>query len=438
MDTRWAPAVTVAVAEPGGAALLLPAALLVAAALVVAYRARYAARRGGYRMIPRRWQGRPTLPPAWRQARAGEPPSATDTLDARVRGLLTGLDDAVRARAPDPGRPPAAIREAAAETAAALRLRLRLDDPALARNEPQRRRVLEEVAARCRRARDRLPAAGAGPDDAGPAAHADAARGRAGELAGRVGVAEAALRDLAARYAPAATAPVRGHPAAARERLAAAAEALNRTGDPAAPAAARSALDEAEALAAGVHRRAGELARARAHLSEALTAAEADVTEARAQYALRAHADAVERAVHDVRRSREPMRAAAPPDAPDGPFADPFAGLRRLGEVAPALAERLAPGRAGEARNRRARSLLGEALLTARAELAAAQEFVTAHRAFTGSAARTRLAEAAHQLARAEAVAPNDPLAAVPVAWHADALAREGRARAERDAYPVT
>ncbi|MDT0342481.1 TPM domain-containing protein [Streptomyces litchfieldiae] len=454
MHTAHVAALTAA-AEPGAArasdavALLLPLALALAVVLVVLHlRRRHGT--GGYRSVPHRWDGRATAPPSEAEARRREPSVAE--LDARARGLLIRLDDAVLQRdeelraaaaqsgttATDPHR--AAVADAAAQAEEALRMRHRLDDPAVRRNETEHRRVLNDIIGRCSRARDRLNVltgslaqARGLPDGAGEALASARSRGEA--LAGRLDAAEDMLRRLDERYAERALTPVRGHPVAARERLAAARDELARAdravaaGDLTAAAdavrAAEAGIGQGEALAEGVTRWARELGRADNALAQALTATGTDVAEAPGLPALR---DAVDRARQALTEARE---GAGP-----GPR-DPFGGLRRLAEGATPLAQALAPDREREARNRRDRMLLEEALLTAGAELTAARDYITTHRGEVGSPARARLAEAGHQLDRALGTAPHDAAAALPFAWRADALAREARALALRDANAV-
>ncbi|RKN09078.1 hypothetical protein [Streptomyces radicis] len=424
----------------GWVALLLPLTLLGAAALVALYllvrmllplptrgerdRGRTAVRGWGGRASPRARRGDDTPP---------------DELDTRARGLLIRLDDAVLRRldevvfagAADGQR---ATVEARAEADATLRLRHRLDDPSIERNDPERRRLLREIIDRCSRALARLeaepgPAAGAeAPPGVTPGALARA-RERAEELAARLDAADTALRTLAERYAPEAVAPVRGNPVTGRERLTEARRLLAEAGrdeERAAEAlrAAEVAMGRAEALADGVARRATELARADKALAEALRATEADVADAPALPTLRTPVERARRALDAVRAGQGRR--------------DPFGGLRTLARAGTPLAGALAPDQPPMRGDRRARTLLDNALLTAGGELAAARDYVATHRGEVGSPARTRLAEAGHQLDRALGVAPHDTDAALPHAWRADALARRARVLAARDAGAAT
>ncbi|WP_165956236.1 hypothetical protein, partial [Streptomyces hainanensis] len=399
----------VASGSGGATVVVLPLALVAALVLVVGYLVARGLRgrglRGRYRMVPLRWSGRSTEPPT----QSHDPPLAE--LDRRARGLLIETDDAVRTRAEAyafaPDAPPAALGEAATRTAEALRIRFRLDEPALERNDLERRRLLEEIELRCARAGERLAASPPGVDEA-------AVRTGATELPGRIAAAEGTLRRLVERFGADAVAPVAGHPAAARARLARGGELLRREG----PAAAAAPLAGAGLLVDGVARWTDEVERAATVFAEAAQETEADLREAGSEHALR---DASARADAALAEARATVAG------------DPFGALRRLGEADAALAAALASRREREDRNRRARSMFEQALLTAAATLAAAQDHLTAHRESVGTAARTRLAQAAHLLERSWEVAHNDPATALPIARRVDALAVEGRALALRD-----
>ncbi|WP_326598809.1 hypothetical protein [Streptomyces sp. NBC_01803] len=431
--------------EPDAVVLVLPLALLMAVVLVVLYHARRSGGRGAYRSVPLRWRGQATAPPSEAGAWAGEPP--VEELDAEARGLLIRLDDAVLARieeldfaaeqageeATRPFR--AAVADAGAEAGETLRLRHRLDDPAVRRDETERHRRLHEIIGRCAHARARLDSVAGSFGQArglpGRAAEAlENARRRARALPERIDAARARWHELAARYPETALTPVRGHPAAAGERLSAAEGRLRRAERALAEDDERSAADavraaeraigQAETLADGVLRRGRELAAAENARAEAVRAAEHDLAEAPAVPALR----------DPVTRAQAGLAGALRED-------DPFAALRRLADTGTPLVRALAPDRDREAGNRRARVLLDHAVLTADSTLSATRDYVTTHRGMVGSAARGRLAEAEHQRDRALATAPHDTTAALPFAWRADALARQARAAAVRDAGSV-
>ncbi|MGX2994749.1 TPM domain-containing protein [Streptomyces sp. JNUCC 64] len=391
----------------------------------------------------------------------GRPPGAPGPaplpeLDARARRLLVGTDDAVRTSAEELGfataqfgeeatRPFAeALAAARAELTAAFRLRQRLDD-ADPEDDAARRRMLDEIVARCGEANRRLDAESAAFDrlraleKSAPEAleHADTAYQR---VSARTEGAREALERLGAAYAPAAALPVAGHLEQARDRLAFAGAGLTAAreavaaGDHARAAvrlrAAEGAVDQAETFVTAVERLAEETAAADRALPDALTETETDLAEARGvldgpadqlpSAELRGRVARAEAVVRDVRAERAAGRY------------NPIGALRRLEEADTALDGALAGAREREAAEGRARSLLGQSLLTARSAVGAAADYVTTHRGAVGSAARTRLAEAQRHLDRAERD-DGGTAAALADAQRADALAGEARRLAERD-----
>ncbi|MFD6434932.1 TPM domain-containing protein [Streptomyces venezuelae] len=453
------PSVTPGTADPGADAsgaddsatgdLVLPVAAACAAgiAATVAYKRRR-----------KRATTRTTPGGGWGQG-AGQEATPLPELDKQARLLLVETDDAVRTSTEELGFATAQFGEDAArpfadalayaqtELTAAFRLRQELDD-AYPEDDPTRRRMLEEIVARCTEAGRRLDAETAGFDElralekSAPAAleHAETVFR---QVAARTGAAETTLSGLRAKYAPTAFAAVLGHVEQAKDRLVFATTHLNQArqsvdvGENGKAAvhlrAAEGAVDQAGTFVDAVDRLADELALAAEKLPGALADAEADLADARGLIEgtstevstadLRGRVARAESVVAEVRG-----RTAA------GPY-DPLDALRRVEEADTALDEALAGAREREVSDRRARSLLSQALLTARSAVGAATDFVTTHRGAVGSEARTRLAEAGRHLAQAEAEAAedDDPTAALGAAQRADALAREAQQLAERD-----
>ncbi|MDH2393839.1 TPM domain-containing protein [Streptomyces sp. HNM0663] len=419
------PAITPGEADPGGGAgegtagtgagdLVLPIAVIGSAAAVAAYAVARRRRRTATRTTPQGNQAgwsAPQLPGPPEQ-----PPLAE--LDDRARRSLVETDDAFRTSGEELALAAArfgaeatrpfteAVDFAEAELTSAFRLRQQLDD-AYPEDEPTRRRMLEEIVARCTEADRRLDAVA---EDFGelralehdaPAVLA-AAEEEYGELSGRMVTAEAALGVLRLRYAPSASAPVAGHAEQAQDRLLFAGACLDEARQAAEEEdrgtaavrvrAAEGALSQGRQLMEAIDRRGQELAEAAGKLPELLSQAE---VEGRLQAA---------------------------------PY-DPLAALRR----------------AVEASGRDARSLLDPAALGARASIAAAADHITTHRAAIGSRARTLLSEARRHLERARGLAgrgdggvwtggkDGDPQAALAETQRADALAREALRLATAD-----
>ncbi|MFJ2112457.1 TPM domain-containing protein [Streptomyces sp. NPDC087850] len=456
-----APAITPGAADPGGAGdgaavnLVLPVVVVVAAAGAATYAFSRRRRRVASRTTPgaagRQGWGSP--------GGTGPPPLVPlPELDGRAKRLLVGTDDALRTSQEELGFVTAQFGEAAAapftdavafakgELTAAFRVRQRLDD-AYPEDDADRRRMLDEIIARCTRADARLDAESEGFDrlralernapqalDAVTAAHR--------ELTGRVDTAAATLTALRGRYADSASAPVADSVTQAGDRLVFASTALGEArssvgaGDNGGAAvhvrAAESAVDQAATLVAAVERRAQELAEAAGKLPGALTETETDLADARGL--LRGTAEGVPTADLQGRIGRAEAVADEVRREMDTGRYDPIDALRRVEEADAVLDEALAGARRREEGDRRAGTLLDQAMLTARSAIGAAADYVTTHRGAVGSQSRTRLAEAQRRLESAHTrAASGDAQSALAEAQAADGLARAAQDLAEQD-----
>ena len=113
--------------------------------------------------------------------------------------------------------------------------------------------------------------------------------------------------------------------------------------------------------------------------------------------------------------------------------ADPLTALHKVQEADEALDTILAATRDAQQREQRAQAGLAQALSTARAEVASAEDFISTRRGAVGSQARTRLAEAKRHLAAAEAAASTDAGRGLSEAQQAATLAREAADIAQQD-----
>ncbi|MFE3825116.1 TPM domain-containing protein [Streptomyces sp. NPDC059092] len=452
-------------ARDGGAAtnLVLPVVVVVGAGAVAAYAFAKRRRRVGARTTP--GHGRGPGPGRGRAAggRPSEPPATPLTeLDAGARRRLVGTDDALRTSEEELGVVRArfgaeeaapftdAVAFAKGELTVAFRLRQELDD-ACPEDDATRRRMLDEIVARCAEADRRLDAESGAFDRLrslernAPQALATA-RTAFRELGDRAGAARTTLAGLRERYAGSASAPVADCPAQAEDRLVFASDSLDtaggfvESGENGRAAvhirAAEGAVGQAETLVGAVERRARELAEAAGKLPGALTATETDLVDARGLLK-DAPADVPTAGLRGGIGRAEAVTAAVRRAVNAGPY-DPIDALRRVEEAAAVLDEALdaAPtgGRQREAGGRRAGSLLDQAMLTARSAIGAAADYVTTHRGAVGSQARTRLAEARRRLEWARAQAGTGEIRpARAEAQRADALARQAQELAERD-----
>lgn len=386
----------------------------------------------------------------------GPAPLTLPELDAKAKALLVETDDAIRTSTEELGFATAQFGEEAvaaftqavefgkSELTAAFRLRQQLDD-AYPEDDATRRRMLDEIVARCTEASRRLDAESADFDrlrdlekNAPQALATVEAHFHA--LTGRTTTAEATLTALGRQYADSAAAPVASNPEQAKDRLLFATTSLGEAraaigaGDNGKAAvhvrAAEGAVDQAATLVDAVERRAQELAEAAGKLPGALNETDTDLADARGLLTgttegstadLRGRISRAEAVLADVRQEQAAGRY------------DPMDALRRVEEADAALDEALAGARERESGRQRAAALLDQALLTARSAIGAATDYITTSRGAIGSQARTRLAEAQRHLERSTSLAGSDPAGALAEAQQADSLARQAQQLAEQD-----
>lgn len=454
------PAIVPGEADPGGGGasgesgagdFVLPVVAVGAAGALGAYaytrRKRRSAGGGSGGSKTTGWSGQDTAPA----------PTPLPDLDARAKAMLVETDDAIRTSTEELGFATAQFGEEAVaaftaavdfgkgELTAAFRLRQQLDD-AYPEDDATRRRMLDEIVARCTEANRRLDAESADFDrlrdlekNAPQALATVEAHFRT--LTGRTTTAEATLTALGRQYADSASAPVASNPEQAKDRLLFATTSLGEaraaigTGDNGKAAvhvrAAEGAVDQAATLVDAVERRAQELAEAAGKLPGALNETDTDLADARGLLTgtaegtstadLRGRIGRAEAVLADVRQEQAAGRY------------DPMDALRRVEEADAALDEALAGARERESGRQRAAALLDQALLTARSAIGAAADYITTSRGAVGSQARTRLAEAQRHLERSASLTASDPPGALAEAQQAESLARQAQQLAEQD-----
>jgi hypothetical protein len=203
---------------------------------------------------------------------------------------------------------------------------------------------------------------------------------------------------------------------------------------PAAPAvlaagAAQEAVGQATTLLDAVERTATDLPTAAAQLTTAITAVDAELAAARRALS-EAEAGPSGTALGAQLDQIQALLAMA--RGPQG-GADPLTALHKVQEADEALDTILAATRDAQQREQRAQAGLAQALSTARAEVAAADDFISTRRGAVGSRARTRLAEAQRHLAAAEGAGMTDAAAGLAEAQQAATLAREAADLAQQD-----
>jgi uncharacterized membrane protein YgcG len=381
-----------------------------------------------------------------RPAAAPAGPSTAE-LTAKANDLLVELDNDLRASEQElalaTGRYGAeatasytvALQSARQDVAEAFRLRLTLDESP-GPDEASRRRTLEEIIQRCTAADGRLDAESEAFDalrDLEARVEAEAAElaERQAAIEARIPAATTALEAVRAGYVgPVATA-IDGNVDQARQRLELAGSVTREATDAVtaddrpraalAVRAAEDALGQAGTLLDAVERGRTDLDAARAAVDTLVAEVEADLAAARAAQQGTAGLAA---AVTGAEQALAATRAAVAE-----PRSDPLSVTARLEEADAALDRALAEIRDAGERAARARAMLDHALVTARAEVAAAGDFIATRRGAVASQPRAWLAQAQQHLSRAEALAVSDPAAALPEAQRASQLAAEaGRA----------
>jgi hypothetical protein len=395
-------------------------------------------------------------------------PSMQELTD-QANALLIELDDDLRASerelelaaaqygaaATEPFR--AALDASRQDVAEAFRLRVTLDEEP-APDEDTRRRTLAQIIERCQTADARLDEQSAAFDrlrdlEGRAAEVADELDRRRTALEATLPAAATTIKDLLSEYSGGSVTGIAANVDQARERLTFAASALTqaRTAVAEAPGgpsptvsgtetsgggraeaalavrAAEQAVDQADQLIAAVNRAAGDLPSARIAVDALIAEVTAEIAAGRAVMTgggtvpagLAAAVSGGEQAVAEVRAG---LAAAQP---------DPVAAVARLQVADAALDDALAEARDAAERDARARSLLAQALPVARAEVAAANDFITTRRGVVDTNARASFYEAQRHLALAESLAASDPGRALTEAQQAQRLA-ESAGRAAR------
>ncbi len=380
----------------------------------------------------------------------------TEQLEHQASAALIELDDAVQTSEQELGFAQAqfgdeavvgfrqALDESRGELQHAFALRQRLDD-AQPEDEATRRAMLADIVQLCRSADARLDAQADAFDRLRDlertAPEVVAALGpRVDAASARIPQAEARVQELRSRFAATAMTAVADNVEQARARLAAAQTELaearaaldaGRRGEAVVSTrAAEDALAQAETLLAAIDRIEADLAEAGTRIAVARAEVEQDLAEARAILAVGdpgGLAPLVARAEVALRAADAAVRAGV------GTLPDPLTALRQLDEARIALDRGLETARDAQVQARRAAALLDKTLLSARASISAAVDFISTRRGAVGAEARTRLAEAQQHVQYAMRIASADPNGALREAQQADALAQEALHLAQAD-----
>jgi uncharacterized membrane protein YgcG len=422
-------------------------------------------------LLRRRRRARPAPPQV-----TGPP---TEELTATANALLIELDDDLRASeselalaaaqyGPEATAPfRAALDASRQDVAEAFRLRMTLEEQP-APDEETRRRTLAEIIAKCRAADERLDAESEAFDrlrdlEGRAEQVADEVDRRRAAVEAALPAAAEALQDLTQRYAGPTVTGISANLDQARERVRFTGEAVGRAraalagqgaaadgagaagsgggsvgaGSPGggraeaalALRAAEQAVGQAEQLIAAVQRAGADLATARSAADALMGELDSEIAAGRAALAggnavpagLGAAVTGAEQAVAEVRRQLSESKT------------DPVTAVATLQAADAALDRALAEAQDAAERAARARGLLAQALPVARAEVAAAGDFITTRRGAVDAGARASLSEAQRHLALAESLAGSDPVAALGEAQQAQQLAASAGQAARAD-----
>jgi hypothetical protein len=390
-----------------------------------------------------------------RRRRSAGAPSKTEVpleeLERRAASALVQTDDAITASKQELGFAAAefgdeataefaqAIADARTALDSAFTLQQRLEDGTPDSPE-QQRAWLGEIIALCERADDTLDAKAEAFESLrdlaknAPAALATVTAAHTAALA-EVDGATARLNELSSQYAATALVTVADNPAQARDRLdfattqlAAAQQALTANDGAAAAVAIRAAeqaVDQARTLEVAVDTLGGDLAVAEQNGAALLADLDADLAAAAAT------ADPDGRLAPIVASTRQQVETARA--ALTGSARDPLTVVAALERADTEIDAVLGGIRDAQARAERARSVLGQTILQAKAQVSAGEDFITSRRGAVGAPARTRLAEAGAALVQATQLQQSDPEQSLALAQRASSLASEAISLAQRD-----
>ena len=389
-----------------------------------------------------------------RPAATGAPPDAPSMKDLQKHAaqLLVETDDAVKTSEEELGfaiaqfgqdsaaQFTATLDAAKRDLAEAFRLRSRLDaDPAPA--DAERYQILQQVVDKCTNANAALDAQTASFEQLRdlqtntPQVLDDLERQLA-SAPDRIDTAVAALAQAGAAYAPRALQPVAQNPDQARRLVAFAGNAVadarrqlaaDQSGQAAvATRSAQEALGQVGLLTQATGRRLADLEQARSGVGEIIAEVDDELAQGRSLLE-----DANPASVKQLTElDQEAARIKAEVQAGPG---DPLDQLTRLQAVDARLDELLLGLRSERERRAGALAMLEQALLAARSDVAAAEDFIITRRGAIGSQARTLQAEASRQLSKALSLSAADPTAALEAARQASGYARAAQDQATAD-----
>ena len=377
-----------------------------------------------------------------------------ETLRTRAGEALVKADDAVRAADEELSYAQAqfglsatdaftqALNAARDHLARSFELRRLLDDD-IPETEPQQRQMYTEILQRCT---DAVTAITAQEEEFNkrrgleanlPTTIAETAQ-RAQEAEQVIRAARTLLVTLHATYPDSALTSVSEAPERAGRLLSAGRTALDQA-RASLEAGQHSTAVEQVRIAQGTIAQAGELAAQVTSTRERLSSAVSDLQAAIASISsdltdAERLSDQVPEAslaplVADAEAAITEGRAACGADA----TGDPLAALDHLTRAEAAIDDALAPARAEEENDSRARASLEARLTRLGSQVDSVTSYITTHRGAVGPSARTALSEAARHASAASAVQEKDPSAALAEVTQGEPLVAQAQALAEAD-----
>lgn len=376
-----------------------------------------------------------------REAEAEEAPLTLDELESQASALLVRVDDDLRSSEQELGFAQAqfgaaaaepfaaAIAAAAEQLKAAFQLRQKLDDN-IPDSEADQRAWLIEIIERCSGAKDSLDSHAESfsrlreVEQRGPEV-LEQLRAALPIVSASLEGARRTAAELSASYAPELLAQLQGNIVEAETRAVFVSECLESAaaelaaGEKSAAAvtlrAGEAALDQARSLAESPELLAGELAETTRQFEEAAADLRGDLQTAAQLSSTASDADR-QTLLAAVTQVNAVLEA--------GTQGNPVRALTAAAAANVQIDAAIGATRENVERVRRAEAARDEAIVPARAEVLAAEQFIETRRGAIGAPARTRLAEAKRQLAFAEQLAQSDPAGSYQAAQQATQYAR--------------
>ncbi|MFT4147459.1 MAG: hypothetical protein QM632_01495 [Micrococcaceae bacterium] len=191
---------------------------------------------------------------------------------------------------------------------------------------------------------------------------------------------------------------------------------------------AEQSLTQAQQLIDSVQRRSSDLQTAALTLNTSIAEATKELESAEKLAKTSKNSAQIETASEELQAVLSGIKA----DAENNSVA-PFKATKKLDDARNKLSDACAEARDFETKKKRATETLDHAILVARSQISATEDFIMARRGAVGADARVKLAEAQKTLDTVAQYEQSDPVKALDLAQEADKLASEGGQLAKKD-----